>query len=223
MQNVADGTEALLGAVVRKKSVTHSSDVLRHGDVPRIAHLLLHGHTYRYRVVGDGRRQITAILVPGDICDLEAVMRGRADYSVGALTDCVLGEIPAEKVANPNLDDPKMMRALLRRLLRDEAISREWLVGMGCRSAIERMAHLFCELRVRMEAVGLSNDAQFDMRFSQGELADVLGLSTVHVNRTSQELRRSGLIRISGGTLKILDVPALERLAGFDPAYLQPA
>lgn len=217
----SDGTEALLKAVVREKKVKQSTDVLRHGDIPTIAHVLLDGHTYRYRVLSNGLRQITAILVPGDICDLEAVMRGRADYSVGALTDCILGEIPAERVANPTVSDPEFMRALLRRLLRDEAISREWLVGMGRRTSMERVAHLMCELRVRFEAVGLASNAEFDLHFTQAELGDVLGISTVHINRILQGLRQDGLIRLSGGTLSILNVPALEALAGFDPAYLQ--
>src|ERR1700712_2535638 len=133
-----DGVEPLLKAVVNTKVVRPRSDVLRQGDVPTVAHLLLEGHTYRYRLLPDGRRQITAVLMPGEVCDLEAVMRGRADYGVGALTDCVLGEIPADQVARPTTVNPEMVRALWSRLLRDEAISREWLVGMGCRTAMER-------------------------------------------------------------------------------------
>ncbi len=218
-----DGTEALLGAVVRETAVRSRSDVLREGDAPAFAHVLLEGHTYRYRLLKDGRRQITAILVPGDMCDLVAVMRGRADYSVGALTNCVLGEIPAERISDPATLGPEMIRALWRRLLRDEAISREWLVNMGRRSALEKIAHLICELRVRLEAVGLANEGGFHLHFKQAELADVLGLSTVHVNRVLQQLRRAELIHLAEGTLAILDLPLLETVAGFDPAYLRPA
>ena len=218
-----DGTEILLKAVIREKTVEPRSDVLRQGDVPKIAHVLLDGHTYRYRLLNDGRRQITAVLMPGDICDLEAVMRGRADYSVGALTRCVLGEVPAEQVADPTALGPEMTRTLWRQLLRDEAISREWLVGMGRRCALERVAHLLCEFRVRLEAVGLSGGAEFEMRFTQMELADLLGMSTVHVNRVLQQLRRTGLIEFSSGTVSILDVPTLEMVAEFDPTYLRMA
>ena len=216
-----DGTKALLDAVVREKVVRPRSDVLRQGDVPTVAHVLLDGHTYRYRLLHDGRRQITAVLVPGEICDLEAVMRGRADYSVGALTKCVLGEIPAEQVADPVALGPEMARVLWRRVLRDEAISREWLVNMGRRSALERVAHLLCELRVRMEGVGLARNAEYDLDFTQVELSDILGLSPVHVNRILQQLRRTGLIKLLAGTVTILDETTLETVAGFDPAYLQ--
>ncbi len=125
-------------------------------------------------------------------------MRGQADYSVGALTSCILGEIPAGQVASLTSVDPEMTRALCRLLLRNEAISREWLVGMGCRSALERMAHLLCEIRVRLEAVGLAASGKFKMQFTQIELGDILGLSFVHVNRILQQLRKTGLIAISG-------------------------
>lgn len=217
------GAEAVLNAVVREKVWKPRSDVLRQGDVPKIAHVLLDGYTYRYRLLNDGRRQITALLVPGDVCDLEAVMRGRADYGVATLTRCTLGEIPAEMVADPTRLGPEMSQALWRRLLRDEAVSREWLVSVGRRSALERVAHILCELRVRLEAVGLANGPELEVGFTQLELADVLGLSAVHINRTLQELRRTGLIQLSGGTLSILDVPVLEAVAGFDPTYLQTA
>ena len=214
-----DGLD-LLKAVVDEKALAAGSDVLLQGEVPTVAHVLLEGHTFRYRLLDDGRRQITAILMPGDVCDLEAVMRGRADYSVGALTDCVLGEIPTGKVADPAILDPDMARALWRRLLRDEAISREWLVSMGRRSAVERVAHLLCEFRVRLAAVGLTTGDTFEFRLTQAELADLLGLSTVHVNRILQQLRKSGLIALSRWRLAILDATALETLAGFDATYL---
>lgn len=218
-----NGAEPLLKAVVREKVVGVRQDVLRQGEVPVTAHVLLDGHTCRYRTLADGRRQITAVLVPGDVCDLEAVMRGRADYSVGALTPCTLGEIPADRVADPVGLDAEMTQALWRRLLRDEAIAREWLVSMGKRTALERLAHLFCELWVRLKAVGLTRDDSFDFHITQAELADVLGLSCVHVNRTLQELRRTELIEMTRGSLTILDFPTLELLAGFDPAYLENA
>ncbi|WP_237479324.1 Crp/Fnr family transcriptional regulator [Lichenibacterium dinghuense] len=199
------------------------SDVLRQGEVPSVAHVLLHGHTCRYRLLSDGRRQITAVLLPGDMCDLEAVMRGRADYGVGALTTCILGEIPAERVADPTTLDPEMSRALWRRLLRDEAISREWLVRIGRRTALERVAHLLCELRVRVDAIGLAVAEEFDMQFTQVEFADILGMSTGHIDRVLQQLCRTGLIALSRGVITVLDMPTMEMVAGFDPSYLRAA
>ena len=213
------GAEALVNAVFHERAVKARSDVLLQGEIPKVAHVLLEGHTYRYRLLTDGRRQITAVLMPGEVCDLEAAMRGRADYGVGALTDCVLGEISLFKIADPTTVEPEMARTLWRRLLRDEAIAREWLVGLGCRTALERVAHLLCELWFRLRAIDLtSNDTL--MRLTQAELGALLGLSIVHVNRVLQELRRTGLIEVLASRMSILDVPALEKLAGFDPAYL---
>ncbi len=216
-----DGAEALLKAVVNTRTVEPRSNVLREGDVPTVAHVLLEGHTYRYRLLRDGRRQITALLIPGDVCDLAAVMQGRANYSVVAVTSCVLGELPANAIADPTTADPDLARALWRRLLRDEAISREWLVNMGCRTALERVAHLICEIRVRLQAVGLTKGDAFKMQLTQAELADLLGLSTVHINRTLKHLRETGLVDFSKSTMSILNVPALEKVADFDPTYLE--
>ena len=169
----------------------------------------------------DGRRQIVAILVPGDICALEAVMRGRADYGVATMTSCVLGELPVNTIADFTTIDPELARALWRSLLRDQAIAREWLVNVGCRTALERVAHLICELRLRLEAVGLTKGDAFKMQMTQAEIADLLGLSTVHINRTLKQLRKLGLVDYSKSIISVLDVPALEKVAGFNPTYLK--
>ena len=215
-----DGAEPLLKAVVRERIVKARSDVILQGDVPIVAHLLLEGHTYRYRLMSDGRRQITAVLMPGDVCDLEAVMQGRANYNVGAITTCILGEIPADRVADPTIFDLEMTRALWRRLLSDAAISREWLVGLGCNTALERVAHILCEFRVRLGRAGLMISNTLAIRLPQAILADILGLSIVHINRILRQLRISGLIEVLTGRIRIIDVPALELMAQFDPAYL---
>ena len=216
-----DDTESLLKAVVRERTVARQSRILLQGDVPTMAHVLLDGHTCRYRLLADGRRQITAVLVPGDACDLEPVMRGRADYGVSALTHCVLGEVPTQRITDPTTLDPEMIQAVWRRLLRDEAISREWLVNVGRRNALEKVAHLLCELQVRLEAIGMAPAEKFEMSFTQAELADILGMSAIHINRTLQKMRKTGLIELSDGTLSILNRPIPETVADFDPTYLQ--
>ena len=218
-----DGADPLGRIVAREAVVRRGQVVVRQGDVPRAAHLLLEGQTCRYRLLPDGRRQITAILVPGDVCDLEALMRGRADYTGEALAPSVLGEIPTGSVDVPDGADPQVRRALWRQLLRDEAIAREWMVGMGRRSAKERLAHFVCEMRERWRKVGLGEGDRFALDLTQAEFADVLGLSTVHVNRTLQELRRDALIEFGKGVLHIVDYAALAEVAAFEPAYLEVA
>ena len=216
-----DGAELLLKTVVNTRAVNPGSHVLLQSNVPTAVHVLLDGQAYRYRLLEDGRRQIVAILVPGDICDLEAVMRGRADYGVATMTNCVLGELPVNTVADFTTIDPELAQALWRGLLRDQAIAREWLVNVGCRTALERVAHLICEFYLRLKAVGLTKGDAFKMQMTQAEIGDLLGLSTVHVNRTLKRLRAMGLVAYSKSIVSIVNASVLERVAGFDPTYLK--
>jgi CRP-like cAMP-binding protein len=102
----------------------------------------------------------------------------------------------------------------------DGAIHREWMTGLGRLSAHERMAHLLCELFLRLQAVGLTRDHSYDLPITQAELADAFGLSPVHVNRTFQDLRGQGLITSQGKTLVINDWERLQQVAQFNPDYL---
>ncbi len=215
------GVKPLLMTIVNTEAVRPGFHVLLQGDVPTAVHVLLDGQAYRYRRLEDGRRQIIAILVPGDICDLEAVMRGRADYGVATMTSCVFGELPVNTVADLTTIDPELAKALWRGLLRDQAVACEWLVNIGCRTALERVAHLICEFRLRLQAVGLTKGDAFRLQMTQAEIADLLGLSMVHVNRTLKRLRASGLVDYSKSIVSVLDVLALERVASFNPTYLQ--
>ena len=215
------GVKPLLKVIISTEAVRPGFHVLLQGNVPAAVHILLDGQAYRYRLLEDGRRQIVSILVPGDICDFEAVMRGRADYGVATMTDCVLGELPVSTVADLRTIDPELAQALWHGLLRDQAIAREWLVNVGCRTALERVAHLICEFYLRLKSVGLTKGDAFKLQMTQAEIADLLGLSTVHVNRTLKQLRKIGLVDYSKSIISILDIPGLESVAGFNPTYLK--
>ena len=102
----------------------------------------------------------------------------------------------------------------------DGAVFREWMLGLGRRSAYEKVAHLLCELLLRLKSIGLANDNRYELPPTQTDLGDALGLSTVHVNRVLQELRGEGLIRSNGRMLIVVDVERLKQAAQFDPAYL---
>jgi CRP-like cAMP-binding protein len=115
---------------------------------------------------------------------------------------------------------PAVARALRMGTLVDEATLREWLLNVGCRSAVERIAHLFCEVLLRLQAVGLASEDSYALPLTQAELGDTTGLSNVHVNRTLQELRRQGLIELKSGRLKILNLPRLRAIAEFKANYL---
>ena len=219
----SEADRALLhGLATRTRTVERRGEVLEQGEVPGLAHVLLEGHTCRYRRLRSGRRQITALLVPGDLCDVEAVVKGRADFGVAALTPCRLGEIPGARIREATDREPEVAAVLLRRLRLDEAIAREWIVNLGNRDATARMAHLLCEVRARLDAVGLAGEDGYALPLGQGELGEALGLSSVHVNRVLRELRVAGLVTLANRRLTIHDRPGLERLADFDPAYLSP-
>lgn len=207
------------GLPIRERSIPKQHDLLLPGAKPNVAHLLLAGHACRSRMLRDGRRQITAILIPGDICDPAVILGQRSDYAVNTLTRCTVGEIPLARIAT--LDRRALAAALNQCLRREEAIAREWIVSLGRRVGIERMAHLLCELHARLAMVGLVTSDSFELRITQGDFADALGLTSVHVNRVLRSLRDAQLIQLHGGRLTLLDRPRLERLAQFDPAYLE--
>ncbi|MCJ2090013.1 Crp/Fnr family transcriptional regulator [Methylobacterium sp. E-005] len=214
-----EGFARRFGLPVRERDIPKQHDLLLPGAKPNVAHLLLAGHACRSRMLRDGRRQITAILIPGDICDPEAILAHRTEYTVNTLTRCTVGEIPLAQIAT--LDHHDLTANLGHRLRREAAIAREWIVSLGRRVGIERMAHLLCELRWRLSAVGLAPQDSFEMRITQSDFADALGLTAVHVNRVLKGLRDSRLIHLHGGRLTVLDRPRLEKLAQFDPTYLE--
>lgn len=215
-----DGADPLGAAVVRELSVDARQEFVLQDDAPQMAHLVLEGLGCRHRILADGRRQITAIQVPGDVCDLEAAMAGRADKGLMTLTRCILGEIPRARLDDVDGIDPGVRRALWRQTLRDQAIAREWLVGLGRRDARERLAHLLCETGWRLRRVGLGENDGFGLNLTQAEFADILGLSAVHVNRIMQQMRQEGLIEVGTKTVRVVSRERLERAAGFDPTYL---
>ena len=205
---------------LRTRRLEAREDLIREGDRPRHVNLILDGWGYRYKVLEDGRRQITAFLVPGDLCDIRIFILRQMDHSVGALSAATVLEIPRSTILDLTNISPRLTRALWWNSLVEEAIQREWITNLGQRDAAERLAHLFCELFIRLRAVGLTDGPSYELPVTQAELGDVAGLSTVHVNRTLQELRAKGLIALRGKTLTIPDLEALQGAALFDANYL---
>jgi CRP-like cAMP-binding protein len=195
-------------------------DIIREGDEPDDVHLILDGFACRYQILPDGKRHIMAYLVPGDICDFHVAILGEMDHSISTITPCTLVEIPHETIHNITTNHPTLNRAFWWGTLVDEGILREWLVSLGRRSADQRLAHLFCELLIRLQTVGLADHNSFAMPLTQEELADTLGLSTVHVNRMMMELREKELITTNGKRLTINNVERLQDFAQFNPIYL---
>jgi CRP-like cAMP-binding protein len=195
-------------------------DLSRQGDRPRAVLLIKSGWAARYKTLQDGRRQFVAFLIPGDLCDLNNYLVGRMDHSIGALTRVDYVELLHEEIHRLADARPLVAQALWRQLLVGMAVEREWIVNLGQRSAIERLAHLFCEMYYRLDAVGLTYGLKYEFPITQIDLAEATGLTSVHVNRTLQELRAMEVIVLKDRTVEILDLPALESLALFEADYL---
>lgn len=212
-KGVLDG----IGADAR--SVPSGTDLIREGDSPDGVFLILDGFACRYKLRANGMRQIMAYLVPGDFSDLDAALLSHMDDSIATLSACQVVRIAPETIQDL-LRRPALARALRMVTLVDAATAREWLVNLGRRSAIERLAHLFCELSSRLAVVGLVERGGYRLPITQANLADTTGLSAVHVNRSLRDLRDAGLIELQRQHLAILDLPRLQELADFRPNYL---
>ncbi|MAN76283.1 Crp/Fnr family transcriptional regulator [Pelagibacterium flavum] len=210
----------LLALPAQSRQFSARSSTLTGKLIDNHVHVIDEGFACRYRDLPDGRRQILSILVPGDIIDLRQFVLGGTQPLLAALSPLSMSAIPNEKLLKLLETSPRATRALWSTTLVEESISREWLVSIGKRSALERVAHLLCEVYLRLAAVARTTGPRFPLPLTQSELADVLGLSTVHVNRTLQELRKSGLITFQSGMVELFDFDALATLGLFSPGYL---
>ncbi len=186
--------------------------------------ILLEGWVCHFRLFGNGRRQITSVVVPGDLVDFGFLTSGVSQLYYRATTTSRFGRLSVAHFATLADEFPSLMRAALRAAATESAIREERVMSLGVRSAVERVAHLFCELRHRLDVVGLvAPDNSYDLPMTQTELGEALGLSMVHVNRTLQALRRDGTITLGKGRITLHQPERLMALSGFDPAYLGPA
>jgi CRP-like cAMP-binding protein len=202
------------------KRVEADTDIISEGDRPDNVHLIVEGYACRYKILPDGRRQIMAYLIPGDICDLHVFILHEMDHSIGTLAPTRVVYIPRDKILNILESRPNLTRALWWATLQDEAIVREWLVNTGRRDAYRRVSHILCETYYRLRVVDMADNHAFDLPMTQNELADSVGLTPVHVNRMLQRLREEGLIALKGKALTILDPQGLLDAAEFQPNYL---
>ena len=212
-------TAALRGIDAKIIHVAGGKDLIREGDSAQDVLLILTGFACRYKLRGNGARGIMAYLMPGDFCDLDATPLFRMDHSISTLVACQIARI-APEIIQQLLQSPAIARAWRLMMLADRATSREWLINIGRRSAVERVAHLLCELHARLQVVGMVTRESFTLPVTQMDLADTTGMSTVHVNRSLKELKQQKLIIQERRRLTILDLPRLQFLADFRSHYL---
>ncbi|MBX9932104.1 MAG: Crp/Fnr family transcriptional regulator [Methylobacterium sp.] len=203
-----------------KKRLEGGQDIVREKDQPTQCCLILDGWACRYKLLSEGKRQILSFHIAGDIPDLQSLHLKVMDHNLATVTPCTVALIPHEGVHDLVRRFPGICGVLWRDTLVDAAIFREWMTGIGRRSAYGRIAHLFCEIYVKMNAIGLADDYRCEWPITQVDIADALGLSNVHVNRVLQDLRSRKLISLRGRALVIENWDALREAAEFDPLYL---
>jgi CRP-like cAMP-binding protein len=211
---------AIRASLLEPRQVGADSKIIRAGEELSVSILLLDGIACRYKDLKSGERQITELHVPGDLLDLHSFTLKRLDHDVMALTHCLIVALPHERLREITEAHPHLTRVYWFATNLDAAIHREWALSLGRRSAASRAAHLFCELHTRLAIVGLTDGLTYRLGLTQTDLAECLGLTSVHVNRTLKELRERGMVIFRNGIVDIRDWDRLRELAEFDPSYL---
>ena len=219
----AQETEAIRHLGWRLRDFARGSEIVADRSRPTESCLLVSGFAARAVILHNGSRQITAVHIAGDFIDLHGMFLKIMDHSVAALTDCRAAFVEHAALRRLSVESPRLWRLLSVTLAVDAAIQRAWMAGLGRRNPLSHLANLFCELRLRLEVIGAVEDGAFDFRVGQADIADMLGLSIVHTNRTVKELRSTGAIAWNNGRVHIRDWNALAGIAEFDPTYLNHA
>ncbi len=211
---------ALEAATAHPRRYAARNDLIREGDETGPMFVVLEGWICRYKILPSGTRQIMAFLIPGDACDLHIKLLAEMDHSIQAITPATVATVSRGEMQTLMHDHPNIARAMYTAQLVDEGVMRAWIVSMGRRSSVERVAHLICELYLRARTIGLTQDSEFALPLSQLILADALGMTAVHINRVLKELRLAGALALGRGSATILDPKKLVQIAGFDDNYL---
>ena len=196
------------------------TDIIGYGENPAHLHIIIEGFACRYKIMPDGRRSIVGLMLPGDICDLHVKILGYMDHAIGTLSECRIVRVPHDEIDVMMADYPAIARAFWWSTLVDEGILREWLTNMGRMRSDRQMTHLFCEMRLRLDVVGLARDRGFPFPLTQEELADILGIAPVHAHRVLQTLRARNLVADQGRWMTFPNDARTLEFAEFDPDYL---
>lgn len=216
------GDRAAAESLARERPTRHSprSDVVREGDPPRVVRIVTEGWASRYKQMEDGRRQVVGLFLPGDVCDLNVFIMREMDHSIAALTPLTVANVSRDAFERAALAHPRLLQALWWESLVNLATQREWSFNLGSRTALERILHLLCEVFLRSRAAGLALGDTCPCPLTQATIADITGLSAVHVSRTFQVVREEGLVELQGRTLRVPDLSALMEACLFNPNYL---
>ncbi|WP_156677834.1 Crp/Fnr family transcriptional regulator [Sphingomonas profundi] len=212
--------DAILALPCRAETLRPGGYIVRQGDSTTTSCLLVSGVAFRQKVVDGGGRSILAIHMRGDIVDLQNSLLRHADHSVQALTKIDVAFIPREAIVDVAFRFPNVGLAMWYDTLVDGSIFREWIASNSRRDALSRLAHLLCEFGLRMEAAGLADRLCYELPMTQDQLADALGLTPIHVNRTLKRLEELGLISRTQRSVTVTNWANLARVGDFSCDYL---
>jgi CRP-like cAMP-binding protein len=214
-------TDALLALPYRFASLAPGDYLAREGEkAPDHCAVLISGYAHRSKISGNGSRQILSVHMRGDVLDLENSLLEVADHSVQAMTYADVAYIPLQALLDVAGAHPAIDTALRRDALVDASIFREWILNVGQRNARQRVSHLLCEIALRQKDAGICDGPDFIWPMTQEQCGDAAGLTSVHVNRTLQRLKKDGLIAMSRQSVTIADLPRLQQEGDFSRAYL---
>lgn len=212
--------EKILALPYSRRTLEAHAYLLREGEKPEVCSVLLEGFAYRQKLTSDGGRQILALHIPGEGLDFQNLFLDEADHNVQMLTRGTVAAIPREDIQALAKSRAGVSHAILTAILVEAAIFREWIVNVGRRDSRTRMAHVLCEFAVRLEAQGLAKQYGYELPMTQEQLADVLGLTAVHVNRTIKALEADGLIARKGRSISFPDWEQMRAVGDFNQRYL---
>jgi CRP-like cAMP-binding protein len=211
---------ALLALPHTIRRCSPGSHLVRDGDRVEHCSVLLSGFAYRHKITGDGGRQVIALHIQGDFVDLQNSLLAVSDHNVQMLTEGDVAFIHREAVREIALIRPAIGIALWTDTLVDGAVFREWVVNVGRRDARVRIAHILCEFSLRLESAGLASGHRYELPMTQEQLADAVGLTSVHVNRVLRQLEEEGLISRNKRAIVINDWHRMRDVGDFNDRYL---
>jgi CRP-like cAMP-binding protein len=212
--------EAVLDLPYTLRTLEPGTYTVREADTLLHCVILISGFAYRQKLTGDGSRQIVALHIPGDALDFQNLFLDVSDHSIQMLTR---GEVALVKISDLQAlarSRSSIGHAILVKILVEASIFREWVLNVGRRDAKTRVAHLLCELGVRLDVEGLAQDYGYELPMTQEQVADAVGLTPVHVNRTLKALEGEGLIVRSKRSISFPDWQRLRSAGDFNQRYL---
>ena len=203
----------------RVVGLDRNQDIVRQGDTPNVAVMVLAGMLARYQTIPNGNRQYLSLHIAGDMPDLQSLFLGRMDHALCAVDEAEIAMLPHSQLRAAFARSPQLTIALWRQTLIDSAIFRQAITNNGSRTPVERVAHVFCEQLARAREAGLEDNNTCSFPLNQTQLGQLLGMSLPTANRAVQQLRHCA--RIRANRLEVSDWKALAKVAGFDSGYLR--